>query len=474
MLKKSLTVLSVVSVFYLQAQDVSIIKNAIDVYSDNQPTGTAKYNAMAGSMGALGGDISAININPASLGVFITGDINGTLSYNATKTTSSFSNISKSYDINNTNLGQVGGVAVFETGANSVWKFINIGVNYSNKNIEEYIETPANSNYKFQAVLSDENGNNVTGTFTSQGHAYDRTGTLSNMNIAIGGNYDNKFYVGGSLNFKGARIEQFDNSRLSLDIDNDKNYVLQKQGTPYIEDSNGFSISAGIIGKINNNIRLGASIESPTWWTLVRTYNEVNEDSNASNTFFFDVYDENRKLSSPMKATLSGAFVLNKNFAMNVDYTLGLTKPKYKDLGTLSNGKDSAEKQLNDFFNSEYKNLSEIKVGGEYRLNYFRLRGGYAIANSPFEKRDNLSDLYIGKRQIFGVGFGFDFKSFYVDAAYNYIKTNSTNVYGEGDYYSLDNNSNVEFFVYNPSVNKFTSKLEDVRNNILLTVGWKF
>jgi hypothetical protein len=173
-----------------------------------------------------------------------------------------------------------------------------------------------------------------------------------------------------------------------------------------------------------------------------------------------------------MKATLSGAFVMNKNFALNVDYSLGLTKPKYKDPGPLPNGEESAEHQLNDFFNSYYKNLSELRVGGEYRYNNFRLRGGYGISNSPFEKRANFDDLYVGKRETLGVGFGFDFKSFYIDAAYNKITTNSTNVYGDGNYYSLANNGDVEFFTNNP--NTFTSKLEDVKNNVTLTLGWKF
>ena len=463
MFKKSLTILSIASAFYLQAQDVTIIRNSVDVYSATPLTGSAKFNAMAGSMGALGGDLSAINTNPASVGVFITGNISGTLAVNNSKTTSSFSNAANSYKLNNADLGQLGGVVVFETSGNTPWKFVNFGVNYTNQNLEEYIETPANSSYKFQdSNLVDANGNPVTGTFTSLGHAYDRTGNLTNMNIAFGGNYDNKFYVGGSLNFKGATIEQYDSSRLSLDVDNNNSYVLNKQGTPYTEDSNGFSVSAGIIGKINNNIRLGASIESPTWWTQYRTYSEVNKDNLG---YYFDYYDEDRKFTSPMKATVSGAFVMNKNFAFNVDYSLGLTKPKYKVQG-------SAETQLNDFFQSEYKNLSELRVGGEYRYNNFRLRGGYGISNSPFEKRANFDDLYVGKRETLGVGFGFDFKSFYVDAAYNKITTNSTNVYGDGYYYSLANNGDVEFFTNNP--NTFTSKLEDVKNNVTLTLGWKF
>ena len=463
MFKKSITLLSISAAFYLNAQDVSIIKNTIDIYSGNQYEGSAKYNAMAGSMGALGGDVSAIATNPASLGVFITGNISGTLAVDKTNTTSSFTNASKSYELTNTNLGQIGAVAVFETGNSSPWKFVNIGVNYSNKNIEEYIETPGNSNYTFQDQVEDlTTGNMVTGTFTSQGHAYNRTGNLTNMNIALGGNYENKFYVGGSLNFKGARIDQYDSSILSLDIDNNSNYLFDKQGTPYSEDSNGFSVSAGIISKISNNVRLGLSLETPTWWNITRVYSEVGSDNLG---YYGDTYTEDRKLSSPMKATVSGAFVASKNFALNVDYTLGLTKPKYKVQG-------AAESQLNSFFNSDYKNLSELKVGGEYRYNNFRLRGGYAIANSPFEKRAGFDDLYIGKRETLGLGVGFDFKSFYIDATYSKVKINSTNVYGDGDYYATDNNGNVIFFTNNP--NTFTSNLEDVRDNIYLTVGWKF
>ena len=455
MFKKSLTILSIASAFYLQAQDVSIIRNSVDVYSANPLSGSAKFNAMAGSMGALGGDLSAINTNPASVGVFITGNISGTLAVNNSKTTSSFSNAANSYKLNNADLGQLGGVAVFETSRNTPWKFVNFGVNYTNTNLEDYIETPRNDSYTFQDEVKDYNsGNMVTGTLTSKGHAYNRTGSLTNLNIALGGNYDNKFYVGASLNFKGSNFEQYDTSRLYLDIDDDT-YELNKQGTPYAEDSNGFSFSAGVIGKLNNNFRLGLALESPTWWTINRTFYEVGYEDEYGDP----PYIEDRKLSSPMKATISGAFVANKNFALNVDYTLGLSKPKYKVQGT-------PESDLNSFFNNQFKNLSELKVGGEYRYNNFRLRGGYAIANSPFEKIYGENN-FIGKKETLGAGVGFDFKSFYVDAAYNRVKTNSTNVYGDGKYYF----ENTEI-VYNAI--PFTSKLEDVKNNVTLTLGWKF
>ena len=36
----------------------------------------------------------------------------------------------------------------------------------------------------------------------------------------------------------------------------------------------------------------------------------------------------------------------------------------------------SAETQLNNYFSSDYKNTSDLRVGAEYRVAGFRLRGG--------------------------------------------------------------------------------------------------
>ncbi len=69
--------LSVGALFY--SQDVSVIRNTVDVYSDTQPNGSAKYMGMAGAMGAMGGDASSINVNPAGIAVNIVGEFSGTL-----------------------------------------------------------------------------------------------------------------------------------------------------------------------------------------------------------------------------------------------------------------------------------------------------------------------------------------------------------------------------------------------------------
>ena len=179
-----------------------------------------------------------------------------------------------------------------------------------------------------------------------------------------------------------------------------------------------------------------------------------------------------------MKATLSAAFVPNKNFAINVDYSLGLTKPKYKVYG-------DAETELNKFFSDHSNSLSEVKVGAEYRIQQFRLRGGYAFSSSPFDamtisslsnigdvSNTSYSNLFLGKRNTIGAGIGYDFKAFYIDAAYQNVSSENSNPFIQG---SAANNTG--YFSNNYIVESDASLVSNVKgkkDNFFITLSWKF
>lgn len=481
MLKKSLVLIGVTAVFYLQAQDISVIRNSIDVYSNTPMTGSSKFNAMAGSNGALGGDATSLLTNPAGLGVAIAGDVSATLSITGNKNTSTFAGSSVNYNITKGNIGNAGGVATFQLMTESPWKFINLGASISTQSLENYVETAGNTNISIPKNLVDDSGNAVVGNLAFLGHAYNRYGTQTKFNLGVGANYNNSLYLGASINMHYVDLEQYDSANFGLDLDNTI-YSFDKQYTPFSEKSNGFSATLGVIGKITNQLRLGASIESPTWWSMDRIYSDYYTGTDG--LIYFDNFIEDRSFRSPMKATLSGAFVPTKNFAINVDYTLGLTKPKYKVQG-------DAESELNSFFGDSYKNLSEIRVGAEYRIKAFRLRGGYSYASSPFDAMtinsfsnsgvagdNNYSDLILGARNTIGAGLGYDFGKFYIDAAYQNISSEYKNPFLSGNevvkngtvvstgYYSGD------FDVLTPT--SAVSDVKNIRNNFFLTVGWKF
>ncbi|AYO57393.1 hemin receptor [Chryseobacterium sp. 6424] len=466
MIKKTIFILSISASYFVYAQDISTLKNTAEVYSNSATNGSSKYNAMAGAMGALGGDYSVLNSNPAGIAVSITNDFAGTLNIESQKNTSSFGGQSLDYKINDTDLGNVGGIAVFPLNSSSKWKFVNIGLSFSNQSIEDYTETPGNSNIGFQ--FNDENGN-LLEDLSFAGHAYNRYGNLSKTSVGVGGNYDNRIYIGAGLNFHNSQLDQYDSAAFTNT--SNASSVFDKQYTPFSEAGSGFSASVGVIGKINPNFRLGAALETPTWWTIDRIYSEYDNPTDGT-------YTEDRKLASPMKATISAAYVANKNFAVNVDYSLGLTKPKYKVYG-------DAETELNNFFDANSANLSEVKIGAEYRINAFRLRGGYGFATSPYDAvslnsfaangtaaNSSFDNFIVGKRNTLGAGIGYDFRAFYIDAAYQHISSEFNNPFLQGS-----DASNTGYFSNAYVVNSDAAGVSEVqkkRNNFSVTLGWKF
>lgn len=466
MIKKSFLVLGISAAYFANAQDVSTLRNTVDVYSNSSLMGSSKYNAMAGSMGALGGDVSVLNSNPAGIAVSIASEFSGTLAIQNNKNETSLGSNSQSYKVNNTDLGNVGGIAVFRIDSASPWKFVNVGVNFSNESIEDYSETPANSNVNFNIYEDDLLIDNLN----FAGHAYNRYGNVSKMSIAVGGNYDNRIYVGAGLNFHSAAIDQYDSAAFTSTTNNITD-VYNKQYTPYSESSNGFSAAVGVIGKVNPQFRVGAALETPTWWTIARVYNEYENPNDGT-------YTEDRNLSTPLKATLSAAFVPNKNFALNVDYSLGLTKPKYKVYG-------DAETELNNFFSDNSKSLSEIKAGAEYRIEGFRLRGGYAFATSPFDSMNisafsdngtaantSFDNLISGKRSVIGAGLGYDFRSFYIDAAYQNVSSEYKSPLLAGSGINNTGYFSDQYIVQSDAA--VVSNVKNKKDNFFITLGWKF
>ena len=65
-------------------------------YSTEELTGTARFKAMSGAFGALGGDPSAINVNPAASSIFNSSEISFSLN-NFTNFSLAMFNLSKLY-----------------------------------------------------------------------------------------------------------------------------------------------------------------------------------------------------------------------------------------------------------------------------------------------------------------------------------------------------------------------------------------
>lgn len=473
-MKKKIILLSALGCAALySAQDLSTIKNMADVYTNADFIGSSRFNAMAGSMGALGGDVSAAQTNPAAVGVMIQGDLSATLGILGYENTSNASGRSVSYKKSNTNLSNVSGSAVFMLRPESQWKFVNLGFNISNQNLDNYVETPG-GDIRLKKNLIDPSNTPVVGNLMLNRHAYDRTGDISKMSFAVGANYNNEWYFGVGLNVESARINQSDIAEMQLDL-NKSTATYQKQFTPYAEDASGINMSLGVIGRITKEFRIGASFITPTYYNIDRTYNyyTVNNNGYVNES----TAAETRTLISPSKGMLSGAFVPNKNFSINLDYQFSLGKPNFKEHGV------GAEEELNAFFKDKYIGSQDIRLGAEYRLNSFRIRGGYAASFQAFDgmslatytqSQKNYDQLFVGRRNTLGLGLGYDFKNMNIDIAYQNVSSTYQNPYltGQdmGDYSSGYFSPDISFAGNSVAV----SEVKNSQNRVFVTLGWKF
>src|SRR5680860_538441 len=111
MKKLYFTVVALVVTTFSQDQDIT---DAVR-YSSDQLSGTARYRAMSGAFGALGGDLSAVSINPAGSAVFLSSAATITLSYNDRRNDTRYFNGVTTNDASDVYFDQAGAVLVFNS-----------------------------------------------------------------------------------------------------------------------------------------------------------------------------------------------------------------------------------------------------------------------------------------------------------------------------------------------------------------------
>ena len=183
-MKKQLFLLFVSFTFSLaQAQEIS---DALR-YSQDNLNGTARFSAMSGAFGALGGDLSSLNINPAGSAIFSNNQMAVTLSNNSTKNNSNYFGTKSSDSNNSFDLNQAGGVFIFKTqNPKNDWKKIAFAINYDKTN-----------NFD-NAVFS--RGTNPTNSIDQYFLSY------ANQNGGVPTKYIDSFYYSHSLDNSGNPI----------------------------------------------------------------------------------------------------------------------------------------------------------------------------------------------------------------------------------------------------------------------------
>ncbi|WP_010134553.1 OmpP1/FadL family transporter [Ochrovirga pacifica] len=424
----------------LQAQNLNYTDLGV-LYSQEQPMGTARFTGLNGSMGAVGGDLSAISVNPASSAVFNHSEVNITLGVHNYNNESSFYNTKTTNSSSLTSLDQLGGAFVFnDNSVNSGWHKVVLAVNY--QVLHRFDKSDiyrGNSGYATFAIHPNAPDDEIYTRVNDQTFRNYYEGKHSALSLNLSGAYEDQLYFGGSLNFHSLDFQQ--SSRLhELNLDNDDHLLDASLFYDNYQDADGFSIDLGFIYKPTKQIRLAASFQSPTWFYNVdEDYFSIEsyEPIDAKGLEYFETDPVNNffqyQLNTPLKLTLSSAVIIGKGGFINIDYT-------YKSYQSLNLDGDDDFSLDNQYFSDVLQNTHNVTLGAEARLGLISLRGGLGYQQSPFQDDidERLIDvLKIGELYSGSLGIGARFGNSKVDVSYR--RTSQTNTY---DFY--DQSSEIE------------------------------
>lgn len=421
------------------------------LFSQENYNGTARYNAMSGAFGALGGDVSSIYQNPAGGAVFNKSEISGSISLHNVNTDATYYNTTL---LGNTTssfrVPQFGIILVNHIpDSNSNWSKFTFGFNYSmlnDFNHEYLIEGSNTEGYARYNLHPYDETEKPFNSAKKQSLTNSMSGRSDVYTFSLASAYKNFFYIGSSLNFHDIRFNQ-DIFLTEENLDDD-GYTLFADYSQYLsETSAGVSLGIGIILKPTRNIRLGAAYQSPVW------HPEIEEESNAidydpNNSYqgfeekgYLEIYtDDNIEnyqntyanypailaykygMNTPEKWTVSAALTLGQHGLISADF--------YQKNYAIIRLRDTYE------FTDETEEISNtlsktrgIKAGGELRFNSLSLRGGAFLEENPY-----IAQKESQRKRGISAGIGLQFKNVKFDMAYQYSDyENSYAIYDQSE-----------------------------------------
>lgn len=391
----------------IENQAISYSDGAILLTKDYR-NGTARFNAMSGAFGALGGDLSAMDINPAGASIFKKTEFALTFGAKSKDITSDYFGNSIINENNSSSFPQGGAVFVFNNNHSSNWSKFAIGLNFSvaNNFTNDWV-TKGNSSLGITPLADkyDPDGNYQLAN--EQKYLSNSNGRNRKFTLSFASELNNKIHLGAAIithnvNFsQKAEYAEFNSS-------NDKKIFDVIAVQELYTTGNGMSLSAGIIAKPIKELRLGASVQSPTWYSMQETL-KINQHE-----IFTDNSDKPKEIvglnlsefeyniSNPGRVTGSLAYIFDKQGLISIDYT-------YKDFSSLklSPSADFIKGGENTDLAKSLKGASEIRIGGEYRIDRVSLRAGYYFVESPFKEIPNnsIKQMY-GDRKGYSFGVG--------------------------------------------------------------------
>jgi hypothetical protein len=232
------------------------------------------------------------------------------------------------------------------------------------------------------------------GALTQQRRTVEAHGATTRTGIFYAGNFDERFYLGGALNILGHRFNRTtSHTENSLDANYDLAGVTYKERL--VTTGNAFELSLGALYRPSERVRVGAAYFSPQWWQLNDAY--VHEmrtrfrTPDAQGAYDYSAQSPDGtfayRVRAPWRLTASAAYIAGARGLVSLDY-------EYQDLRRM---RFRAASDLQDLYDFERENaamrqrfvaLHTVRVGTEWRLGHWYLRGGFGFVPDAYAKGD--------------------------------------------------------------------------------------
>lgn len=416
------------------------------LFSQTYYQGTAKAMGMGNALGAVGGDMTSVCINPAGMGLYRSNEFTTTLSLMDNYHSSSYygsDNGGNKMRLSIPNIGFVGvnqksnyrplrftqfGIGLTRTNDFNMHT-LSKGINPTSSKIDSYLARidgyspddlhddfpydiyPAWSTYLID-IYEDEAGE-YYGSPVPQGNIWQ--GQESNFKgrseawtFAFSANYYDKLFLGMSVDLahiKRIGTRTFQESRVDgTDTEfNQWHYLEDLSSTAW-----GANIKTGLIYHANHWLRFGASFHSPTIYSFSESWQTETESQILGVTRKSLSQESNYEyiFISPLKWVGSMAFVVGRQGMISLD-------AEYSNYGAAHfKAEDYDYSAVNDDIKGTYGKTFNFRIGSEWMLRDSYLRLGAAYYGSPFglgEKGGSIKKASCGISVPVGLDTSFDF-----------------------------------------------------------------
>ncbi|HLG03178.1 MAG TPA: hypothetical protein VI731_06260 [Bacteroidia bacterium] len=462
-------------------------QNEVDVlrYSRIGFGGSARYSAMGGAFGALGGDASVTSTNPAGLGLYNKNELTFTPSLFSQNVISNYNGTTSEdsrYNFRIENFGMVFGSRTDNTNEKG-WQSVGLAITYNRynsfqanvmmagedttslldhwkqtasgvlpENLDAFNEIAGWNTYLLNQVPGDPYSYTDTipdGTKVFQRKQLTMRGGMGEWAFALAGNYSDRVYIGVSFGIPQVRYEEtslYSEEQLEDSVSAFRSFLFQQE---LVTKGRGFNFKAGVIYRPVDLIRIGFAFHSPTFLRMSDAWLSVMNSEFAGDSYQYDSPNGNYNynMQTPMRMIGSLAFIFGKTASLSadvevVDYSEGkLRAPDYAFI------------DANNAVRAKYTLTQNFRAGGEIRVLPFVFRAGFAYYGSPYKPSvsNNARRLYYTG----GVGYRSEDDSFFVDAGVVFMNEKS-------NYYFYDQS------LVNPVENTWKSV------NTVLTIGFRY